>query len=348
MSRSRKSRIYWKNGRAYADFRDFARWGGRQEALIGKDARTATKHVDEAMRLCAARMADLEEARRLYPEGLPEFDPLDAIATFIGHHVVCLEKRRRRGRALDPNTVKKQKHQLIHAADGLRHEFLEAYRTDAELRFRLVINFTPWGELAELVGLQERSVSERDRIATRFRTLIKRLGGSAKEADGLLARMVLEPLLEEDLRRRTRAALADATGAADVRALEALEAILAAQVLQWAAERETVGAPEVLEALRTAVEGMQRAERYQAAEHRGVGPVEYTPDAAPSDFFAGKRVRVGHIVEGLDVRRPRWLDKIDTAMSTVPVCVVRAPSGHGKSTLAFRCAVERWPASQLC
>lgn len=134
--------------------------------------------------------------------------------------------------------------------------FLEAYRTDAELRFRLVINFTPWGELAELVGLQERSVSERDRIATRFRTLIKRLGGSAKEADGLLARMVLEPLLEEDLRRRTRAALADATGAADVRALEALEAILAAQVLQWAAERETVGAPEVLEALRTAVEGI--------------------------------------------------------------------------------------------
>lgn len=99
MSRSRKSRIYWKNGRAYADFRDFALWGGRQEALIGKDARTATKHVDEAMRLCAARMADLEEARRLYPEGLPEFDPLDAIATFIGHHVVCLEKRRRRGRA---------------------------------------------------------------------------------------------------------------------------------------------------------------------------------------------------------------------------------------------------------
>jgi integrase len=136
MSRSRKSRIYWKNGRAYADFRDFARWGGRQEALIGKDARTATKHVDEAMRLCAARMADLEEAKRLYPEGLPEFDPLDAIATFIGHHVVCLEKRRRRGRALDPDTVKKQKHQLIHAARFLasRDKHLLRDITTADVR----------------------------------------------------------------------------------------------------------------------------------------------------------------------------------------------------------------------
>jgi hypothetical protein len=224
--------------------------------------------------------------------------------------------------------------------------FLEAYRTDAELHFRLVINFTPWGELAELVRLQERSASERDRVVGRFRTLIKRLGGSAAEADRLLARMVLEPLLEEDLRRRTRAALAEAAGAADVGALDALEAILAARVLEWAAERATAGAPEALDTLRTACEGMQRAERYQAVEHRWVGPVEYVPDAAPTDFFAGKRVRIGHIVEGLDVRRPRWLDKIDTALSTVPVCVVRAPSGHGKSTLAFRYAVERWPASQ--
>jgi hypothetical protein len=224
--------------------------------------------------------------------------------------------------------------------------FLEAHRSGADFRFRLVINFTPWGELAELVGLGERGASERERVAARFRALVKRLGGTGVEADQILDRMVLEPLLEDDLRGRTRVALAEASGAADVGALDALEAILAARVLEWAAERKTVGAPEVLDVLREAVEGIQHAERYQAVERRWVGPVEYVPDAIPGDFFAGKRVRIGHVVEGLDVRRPRWLDKIDTALAAVPVCVVRAPSGHGKSTLAFRYAVERWPASQ--
>lgn len=224
--------------------------------------------------------------------------------------------------------------------------FLEAHRSGAEFRFRLVINFTPWGELAELVGLGERGAAERDRVAARFRALVKRLGGTGAEADQLLARIVLEPMLEDDLRRRTRVALAEASGAADVAALDTLEAILASRVLEWAAQRKTAGAPEVLDVLRGAVEGMQRAERYQAVEHRWVGPVEYVPDAIPGDFFAGKRVRIGHVVEGLDVRRPRWLDKIETALDAVPACVVRAPSGHGKSTLAFRYAVERWPASQ--
>ena len=31
--RERDNRIYWKRGRAYADFRDFRHWGGKREAL---------------------------------------------------------------------------------------------------------------------------------------------------------------------------------------------------------------------------------------------------------------------------------------------------------------------------
>jgi hypothetical protein len=67
MPRPRKSRIYWKNGRAHADFRDFAPWGGRQEALRPEGTGAATSDHDEAMRLCASRLAELEAAKRAVP-----------------------------------------------------------------------------------------------------------------------------------------------------------------------------------------------------------------------------------------------------------------------------------------
>jgi hypothetical protein len=224
--------------------------------------------------------------------------------------------------------------------------FLEAHRLGTTLRFRLVISFTPWGELAELVGFAEKAGAERSRVRARFRSLVKRIGGTVEEADLLLDHLVLEPIPEAELVRRTRSALADAAGAVDPSALDSLQAILAGHALAWAAERATVGAGDVLRALREAAEGMQRAERYAAVEHRWVGPVQYASDAAPGDFFAGKRVRIGHVVDQLDIRRPKWLERIAVSLRGVPVCVIRAPSGHGKSTLAFRYAIENWPASQ--
>ncbi len=224
--------------------------------------------------------------------------------------------------------------------------FLEAYRSGANLRFRLVINFAPWGELAELLTFSQRRGRERAHVVARIRALVKHMRCTSTEAEQLLQRLVLQPLLETDLRLRTSSALAEAFNSTDLRALEALEAILAARVLCWAASRSTVGATEILNSIREATEGIQRAERYQAVEYRWVGPLEYVPDAALNDFYSGKRVRIGHIVSGLDVRRPRWLDQIATAFMAAPVCIIRAPSGHGKSTLAFRYAVERWPSSQ--
>lgn len=224
--------------------------------------------------------------------------------------------------------------------------FLEAMRNGEEPTFRLVFDFEPKGKLAELKALHELSAAARDRVAAHFRMLVNRVGGTSGEADQLLERMALESLLEDELRRRMCAALFEASGTEDMGALDALESILAAKALAWAAERKTVGAPDVLEALRVAVEGIQHAERYQAVERRWVGPVEYIQDAVPSDFYDGKHTRLGHVVGGLDVRRPLWLERIRTAFTAAPVCAVRGPSGHGKSTLAFRYACDNWPASQ--
>jgi hypothetical protein len=61
--RRRKSRIYWRSGRAWADFRDYADAGGRLEPLVAPGARMATKDADVAAHLVTERLQGLEEAR---------------------------------------------------------------------------------------------------------------------------------------------------------------------------------------------------------------------------------------------------------------------------------------------
>lgn len=94
--RPRKSRIYiyWKNGRATPTSATSPRGvAGRRRS----GPRMRAPQLDEAVRLCALRLAELEAAKRAHPEGTPEDDPLARIAAFAGYHLACLEKRRKRG-----------------------------------------------------------------------------------------------------------------------------------------------------------------------------------------------------------------------------------------------------------
>jgi integrase len=62
--RKRKSRIYWRAGRAWGDFRDYADAGGRREPLIAEGERVGTTDDATAQILAARRVAELESLRR--------------------------------------------------------------------------------------------------------------------------------------------------------------------------------------------------------------------------------------------------------------------------------------------
>ncbi len=62
MPRRKKSRIYWRSGRAWADFRDFE--GGRREALKPDGAALATDDPTTARVLCDRRLKELKTLRR--------------------------------------------------------------------------------------------------------------------------------------------------------------------------------------------------------------------------------------------------------------------------------------------
>lgn len=59
-SRTSASRIYLKRGRHYADFRDFAKWGGKLEPLRAPGEASATRDAEAALRVAAARLDKLQ------------------------------------------------------------------------------------------------------------------------------------------------------------------------------------------------------------------------------------------------------------------------------------------------
>jgi integrase len=62
MARKRKKgRVFWRNGRAYGDFRDL---GGGREALKAPGDRLATQDEDIAAKLASDRVAELEDQKR--------------------------------------------------------------------------------------------------------------------------------------------------------------------------------------------------------------------------------------------------------------------------------------------
>jgi integrase len=107
--RQKDTRVYWKRAhqgqprRAYADFRDFAAWGGRLEALKPEGGGPATTDPDAASVLYAKRLSELQDLKRRHPKGLEiaKTDPLDRFATYVAHHITRRQKVNGAKRASD-------------------------------------------------------------------------------------------------------------------------------------------------------------------------------------------------------------------------------------------------------
>jgi HrpA-like RNA helicase len=71
-----------------------------------------------------------------------------------------------------------------------------------------------------------------------------------------------------------------------------------------------------------------------------IEPLSFERAEMTADYYDAKDARPGHIAAGLDAPRPQWQRDIDEKLQHVQVCIVKAPSGQGKSTLLYRYALE--------
>jgi integrase len=89
-TRNTGAHIYWRNGRAYGDFREYAKEGGGREALAESGAGWGTTDPEIARTLFGARLEELR-AKRQGRAGLPAPQSI-TLAKLVQHHLLMKKK----------------------------------------------------------------------------------------------------------------------------------------------------------------------------------------------------------------------------------------------------------------
>ncbi|QDU65167.1 hypothetical protein [Engelhardtia mirabilis] len=220
--------------------------------------------------------------------------------------------------------------------------FLKALRTNQDCRFRLAVNFELQKDIGRLASHSDLKAQEKKRIAKKFRKLCTSVGGSEQEADVLIERISIESIPIDQVEQDARAAITDAFGLGGA-GVSTYMYVLVSRFLEWAGDREEVSWQRIEQVRSETGEALAREEQFQAYGSTLIDLPSWEPDALASDFFEAKQTRPGHVAAGLDVRRPIWLERMGKALAASKVCVLRASSGQGKSTLLYRFAIENWP-----
>lgn len=112
--------------------------------------------------------------------------------------------------------------------------------------------------------------------------------------------------------------------------------------IDWSIERKTIVQSDLIDFKINFKENKERSLEFEAYGKGLIDHISWTKETHSTDYFEGKKTRSGHIALGLDVKRPKWLKKIDEVFAKTNVCIIREASGQGKSTLAFRYAHDYW------
>lgn len=152
MPKKRTTRIYWKGGRAYGDFRDM---GGGQEALVPPEERLpgkrgkATDDADVAAKLCADRVTELTEKRRNRGLGIVEKEPAPGLKAYAAYHLI---QKKRDGECTD-TWIASSQHHIARAC--------AFFGDDRPLDSIQPEHLTAWvNELRKLPGRKGRRLSE--------------------------------------------------------------------------------------------------------------------------------------------------------------------------------------------
>lgn len=112
--------------------------------------------------------------------------------------------------------------------------------------------------------------------------------------------------------------------------------------LDWSHERKTITKTDIYNFKIRFFENKSRSQKFETYGRGLIDRISWSEDTSPTDYFEGKKTRFGHIALGLDVKRTKWLNKIQDTFSKTRICVIREASGQGKSTLALRYAHDFW------
>lgn len=223
--------------------------------------------------------------------------------------------------------------------------FFQAYNENGNTNFILVVNFELQKDFRKLADLKTLPLRERQRIEKKYRQLCINAGFPRENFPDFISRFKIISLTEMQIIEELRRKLAnnfELTG----ETVDIYISVFMANFLNWADNRIAITISELKE-LHFIIQETLSEEEFNAYGRGLIKRICWDVDKRTDDFFDGKKTRPGHIVCGLDVKRPKWLDRIDSAVRASKICIIRSSSGQGKSTLMFRFAYEKWSEDNI-
>jgi len=221
--------------------------------------------------------------------------------------------------------------------------FLDVHRSEPQCCFELITNFQLQNDIYKFAHKESLSPEERLLIDGKFRNLCCDIGASTNEADALASKLNIISKPEDQVFVELRRNLNDIFGVMS-EAVDVYISVLVAKFLDFAKDRRSLIRAD-LDSIRMAIgEALSSESEFQAHGLGLISVVSWDVDKNLTDFYDGKGTRPGHIAANVDIRRIGWLEKIDNAIHSSKICVLRSSSGQGKSALLYRYAYEKWPA----
>lgn len=225
---------------------------------------------------------------------------------------------------------------------GIIQNFLPVWSADPEAELLIVTNFSYRGgldEFAKYCNEGRKAIS--NKVMKKLKAICEETEFPNVDPLQLAKRITFSHIREDELKGLIESIIVKKFDLSTPNA-ELYLSVLMTKFIDLAVQRGEVNRQD-LESIKLFIqEQIDLGVQNPAVQGRWLERLEFSPDDHPEDYYEGKNARPGHVLAGMDVARPTWIGSIREVLKRSRVCIVRASSGQGKSTLLYRYAYEHY------
>ena len=220
--------------------------------------------------------------------------------------------------------------------------FIETYKINPNGKFVLVLDSPYNGDLDLLSKYKGLDDKRKKGIENKLIRLVKK---DLNESEGILLsflnNLTITHLSDENLLLNLREKITENLEV-NTKACDIYLSILISNFLEWAKQRKSIQKSDLQNVILDAKEKLSVELQFQATGRGLIGKINWDTENYVDDYYEGKNTQPSHISANADYKRLKWLGIIDKAVMKSRLCVIKASSGQGKSTLLYRYAHDYW------
>lgn len=219
------------------------------------------------------------------------------------------------------------------------NHFVPIYLASRNSNFYIIINNDIDGEIKKIINYISLSDGEKKRLEEKVFSTLQKQGLSESDIREFICKIHIKVIKEDELHSLLLQSI-DSYFNLVTNSSERYRDILIANFIEWSIQRLTI-TNATIKRLQFQLEEIQSKESVYSAIIGGlVQEVSWSSDANNADYYQSRGTRVGHIVNGCDIPRRKWLEVINKSFDSKKLCIVIAASGQGKSSLLYRYALD--------